>query len=102
MRRSDLLADLRLAAKRASYCDLGECWYVLGCDARGRPIGAPDEVPSECGVMVVEKDRLVVARPAPRARRSSLPFGVWMALAKATPAAGLDEDAQGLLAANDG
>jgi len=102
VRRSDLLADLRVAAKRAAYLDLGECWYVLGADARGRCIGAPDEVPEGCGVMVVDQDRLVVARPAARARRAALPFGVWMALAKATPAAGLDEDCQGLLAANDG
>jgi hypothetical protein len=28
-----------------------------------------------------------------------LPFGVWMALAKATPVAGLDEEAQALLGA---
>ena len=32
-----------------------------------------------------------------RARRA-LPFGVWMALAKATPVAGLDAGAQALLA----
>ncbi|TFZ05969.1 hypothetical protein EZ313_04775 [Ramlibacter henchirensis] len=102
VRRSDLLADLRQEAKRAAYLDLGECWYVLGCDARGRCIGSPDEIPATCGVMVVEQGRLVVARAAPRARRSALPFGVWMALAKATPVAGLDEDCQGLLAANDG
>jgi hypothetical protein len=102
VRRSDLLADLRLAAKRAAYLDLGECWYVLGTDARGRCIGAPDEIPDGCGVMVVDHDRLVVARAAARARRAALPFGVWMALAKATPTAGLDDDCQGLLAANDG
>ncbi|WP_427913242.1 hypothetical protein ACPWT1_21910 [Ramlibacter sp. MMS24-I3-19] len=101
VRRSDLLADLRLAAKRAAYLDLGECWYVLGADARGRCIGAPDEIPEDCGVLMVEGDRLVVARPAARARRAALPFGVWMALAKATPVAGLDEGCQGLLAAND-
>ena len=101
VRRSDLLADLRQAAKRAAYLDLGECWYVLGADARGRCIGAPEEIPDGCGVMVVEGDRLRVARPAARARRAALPFGVWMALAKATPVAGLDDDCQGLLAAND-
>jgi hypothetical protein len=102
VRRADLLADLRQEAKRAAYLDLGECWYVLGCDARGRCIAAPEEVPGGCGVMVVEQGRLVVARAAPRPRRATLPFGVWMALAKSTPAAGLDEDVQGLLAANDG
>lgn len=97
VRRADLLGDLKQPGKRAAYLDLGECWYVLGCDAKGRCIAAPDEVPAECGVMVVETGRLVVARPAPRHARTSLPFGVWMALAKTTPVAGLDEEAQGLL-----
>jgi hypothetical protein len=98
VRRADLLGDLKQSAKRAAYLDLGECWYVLGCDAKGRPIAAPDEVPAECGVMMFERNRLSVARAAPRRTRNSLPFGVWMALAKATPVAGLDEDAQALLA----
>ncbi|WBY01265.1 hypothetical protein PE066_17645 [Ramlibacter tataouinensis] len=98
VRRADLLSDLRQQDKRAAYLDLGECWYVLGCDARGRCIAAPEEIPESCGVLVAEGERLVVARAAPRARRSALPFGVWMALAKATPATGLDEEVQGLLA----
>ena len=97
VRRADLLADLRQEAKRAAYRDLGECWYVLGCDARGRAIGEPDEIPGECGVLVLEGQRLSVARPALRPARAGLPFGVWMALAKATPVAGIDEDAQSLL-----
>ncbi|MBI2771852.1 MAG: hypothetical protein HYX47_19675 [Burkholderiales bacterium] len=97
VRRADLLGDLRQPAKRAAYLDMGECWYVLGSDARGRCIGAPDEVPAECGVLVLEGGRLSVARAAPRRARSGLPFGIWMALAKATPAAGLGEDAQALL-----
>ncbi|MES3002466.1 MAG: hypothetical protein V4787_17390 [Pseudomonadota bacterium] len=97
VRRADLLGDLKHANKRAAYLDLGECWYVLGCDARGRCIASPEEVPAECGVLVFEKERLSVARAAPRKSRNGLPFGVWMALAKATPAPGLDEDAQSLL-----
>lgn len=97
VRRADLLADLRQDGKRAAYRDLGECWYVLGADARGRAIAEPDEVPEECGVMVVQGERLTVARPALRPARAGLPFGVWMALAKATPVASADEDAQGLL-----
>lgn len=101
VRRSDLLADLRQADKRAAYLDLGECWYVLGCDARGRCIAEPDEVPESCGVLVVEQGRLSVARAAPRPARQGLPFGVWMALAKATPVAGLGEDCQPLLAPAD-
>jgi hypothetical protein len=94
VRRADLLADLRHEAKRAAYLDLGECWYVLGCDARGRCIADPGEVPATCGVLVLEKGRLQAARPAPRSARTALPFAVWMALAKATPVTGLDEDAQ--------
>jgi hypothetical protein len=101
VRRADLLGDLKQAAKRASYLDLGECWYVLGSDARGRCIGAPEEVPPECGVLVCEQGRLQVARPTPRRRRRALPFGIWMALAKATPVAGPDEGAQALLAECD-
>jgi hypothetical protein len=102
VRRSDLLADLRQEGKRAAYRDLGECWYVLGTDGRGRAIAEPDEVPGECGVMMLRADaRLDVARPALRPARAGLPFGVWMALAKATPVPGADEDAQGLLDANN-
>jgi hypothetical protein len=98
VRRSDLLADLRQQAKRAAYRDLGECWYVLGADARGRAIAEPGEIPEDCGVLLVQgEDRLSVARPALRPARAGLPFGVWMALAKATPMAPLDDDAQGLL-----
>jgi len=49
-------------------------------------------------VLVVKGDgRLEVARPAQRPARAALPFGVWMALAKATPVASADGDAQGLL-----
>ena len=98
VKRSDLLGDLRRPDKRAAYLDLGgECWYVLGCDAKGRPIGAADEIPAECGVMIMENQRLAVARAAPRRMRQNLPLGVWMALAKATPVAGLNDDVQGLL-----
>jgi hypothetical protein len=98
VRRSDLLGDLKRPDKRAAYLDLGgECWYVLGCDARGRPIAAPGEVPPECGVMQVEGSGLRVLRAAPRRVRQSLPFGVWLALAKATPLGGLRDDEQGLL-----
>ena len=98
VRRSDLLGDLRRPEKRAAYLDLGgECWYVLGCDAKDRCIAEADEVPAECGVMVVSNKRLVVARAAPRHTRQQLPFGVWIALAKATPLAGLRDDEQGLL-----
>lgn len=84
--RADLLGDLKKTDKRAAYLGLGgQCWYVLGQDARGRAIADPNEVPLECGVMVAVGDRLVVARMAPRRAATGLPFHVWMALARATP-----------------
>ncbi|WP_395059840.1 hypothetical protein [Polaromonas sp.] len=99
VRRSDLLGDLRRPDKRAAYLDLGgECWYVLGCDAKGRCIADPSEVPAECGVMVIENGRFAVARAAPRHMRQQLPFSVWVALAKATPVVGLNDDEQAMLA----
>lgn len=84
--RADLLGDLKRPDKRAAYLDLGgQCWYVLGCDAKGRPIGTPDEIPIECGVMQCADGKLDVLRAAPKRPCKELPFGVWMALAKATP-----------------
>ena len=88
--RADLLGDLRVSDKRDSYLGLGgQCWYVLGCDRKGRPIAGPDEVPDCCGVLMarVEGDavRLEVARHAPRAPVREVPFALWMELAKATP-----------------
>jgi hypothetical protein len=84
--RADLLGDLKLIDKRSAYLDIGgQCWYVLGCNANGKPIGEPDEIPSECGVMVFANDKLEVVRMAPKKEAKGLPFSVWMALAKATP-----------------
>ena len=84
--RADLLGDLKRQDKRDSYLDVGgQCWYVLGCDAKGRPIGQADDVPPECGVLVAEPDRLHVARNAARRQAGELPFAIWMALARATP-----------------
>jgi len=96
--RADLLGDLRKSDKRAAYLDLGgECWYVLGNDARGRCIAAPDEIPQGCGVLVLEGGRLVVARAAARRPLARVPFPVWMALARAQPVSDADEEAQSLL-----
>ena len=95
VRRADLLGDLKRPAKRAAYLALGECWYVLGPDARGKPIAEPEEIPPECGVLLLRGDRLELARAATRRTREALPFDIWMALAKATPAVPVDEDPQG-------
>jgi hypothetical protein len=94
--RADLLGDLKRMDKRNAYLDVGgQCWYVLGSDARGRAIGEPDEVPIECGVMVCLDDKLEVVRMAPKRPAPGLPFGVWMALVKATPVPGLHLGAEG-------
>jgi hypothetical protein len=96
--RADLLGDLKRPAKRAAYLAMaGACWYVLGRDAKGRPIAEPDEVPPECGVMIADGAHLAVARPAPSRAVERLPLQVWMSLAQAAPAARPDDDAQGWL-----
>ena len=84
--RADLLGDLKRPDKRAAYLDLGgQCWYVLGCDRSGHPIAKANEIPLACGVMVCQGNQLEVMRMAPKRPAPELPFGVWMALAKATP-----------------
>lgn len=84
--RADLLGDLKRPEKRQAYLELGgQCWYVLGRDAKDRPIADPDEVPTDCGVMQVVGEAVEVIRVAPKRQFNHLPFGVWMALAKATP-----------------
>lgn len=98
--RADLLSDLRHAAKRQAYQWLCcECYYVF-------PAGTAtlDEIPEAFGVWVLHGDlaegRLEQLRAA-RHTSCELPFAVWMALAKATPAAPCDDDGQGLLACGD-
>lgn len=96
--RADLLGDLRKPAKRAAYLAMaGAVWYVLGEDAKGRPIARPEEVPPECGVLQLQGGSLVVVRNAPRRAIEHLPFHVWMALAQAGPCMRSEGDHQGLL-----
>lgn len=84
--RADLLSDLKRPDKRAAYLDVGgQCWYVLGCDRSGHPIAKPIEIPVDCGVMVFQNNQFEVTRIAPKKEAKSLPFSVWMALAKAVP-----------------
>jgi hypothetical protein len=93
--RADLLGDLKKPAKRAAYLNMASaCWYVLGNDARGRPVGGPADVPPECGVLLVEGGQLVVAREAPRRAIERLPLQVWMTLAQAGPVWREDEPPQ--------
>lgn len=85
--RADLRADLRQPRKRAAYLGMaGAVWYVLGRDARGRPIATADEVPPECGVLLDASDGWQLLRDAPRRAVPALPLHVWLALAQATPA----------------
>ena len=89
--RADLLSDLRHAAKRESYQWLScETYYVFPAG-----VAKPEEVPPEFGVWVlngsVESGALDLVRRA-RHAPCKLPFAVWMAMAKATPAR-IDGDA---------
>jgi hypothetical protein len=84
--RSDLLGDLKRPEKRAAYLGMAsQVYYVLGLNAKGQPIAEADEVPAECGVIVVATNGLEIVRVAPKRPFTGLRFDVWMALAKAAP-----------------
>lgn len=93
VRRADLLSDLRHPAKGEAYRAVASrCWYVLRAG-----IAQADEIPPPFGVMWAhDGGELEVARPAPQ-RPMRLSFPLWMALARATPCAPLEDDAQALL-----
>lgn len=101
--RADLLADLRKPTKRAAYLQMaGAVYYVL---LEG--IASEEEVPPECGVILARERPaapsqdepdidLQLSRPAPTRwpdLEAGLPFGVWMALARASPLR-VDDDGQ--------
>ena len=95
--RADLLGELRRPHKGQAYRQMaGECWYVLGCNAKGLPIAAADEIPLEFGAMLWRSNAFEVLRPAPR-HETTLPFATWMTLARATPAQLPLDEAQALL-----
>lgn len=82
--RADLLSDLRNPSKREAYRWLScETFYVF-------PVGLADaeEIPADFGILTLvgslDDGKFEMLRPARHAPRT-LPFGVWMALAKATP-----------------
>ena len=82
--RADLLSDLRHTAKRSAYQWLcSECHYVFP-----HGLAEPQELPEELGVWVIHGDietgRLEMLRPA-RHAPCTIPFDVWMAMAKASP-----------------
>jgi hypothetical protein len=75
-------------------------WRVLvraGLRCARPPDRRAGAIPPECGVLIAREERLVVARPAVHRALPRMPFGVWMALAKAQPVAGFDEEAKALL-----
>lgn len=82
--RADLLSDLRNPAKRDAYRWLScETYYVFPAG-----LAAPEEIPEEFGILTangtVDADILELVRPA-RHTACTLPFAVWMALAKSMP-----------------
>ncbi len=98
--RADLLGDLKKPLKRAAYLDMAsECWYVLGTNKTGKAIGKVNEVPDECGVLIFADGAFHIARVAPHRRIDTLPFYLWMALAKATACPREQELKQGILRA---
>lgn len=99
--RADLLSDLRHAAKRSSYQWLAsECHYVFP-----HGMAEPQELPEELGVWVIHGDietgRLEMLRPA-RHAPCTIPFDVWMSMAKATPVSRPLERSQAELADTEG
>lgn len=96
--RADLLSDLRHAAKRQAYQWLcSEVYYVFPAG-----VAKPNEVPEQYGIWVLngtlEEGGFELLRPA-RHQPCTLPFAVWLALAKAVP---LRSEAEGLQAALGG
>ena len=91
--RSDLLSDLRRAAKgQAEQALASPCWYVVS-----RGIAQEHDLPPQFGLMVADQHGLEVLRPAPR-RPQRLAFGTWMAMARASPDRGVgDAEQQSLL-----
>ena len=94
--RADLLSDLRHGAKRQAYQWLcGECYYVFPA-----AVARPDEIPEPFGIWVRHGDlddgHFEMLRPA-RHAPCTLPFAVWIALAKSAPMRSEGELVQALL-----
>jgi len=94
--RADLLSDLRREAKRQAYQWLcSECYYVFPA-----AVADADEIPEPFGIWVLHGDaeagRFEMLRPA-RHAACTLPFAVWLALAKSTPMRSGDDAAQARL-----
>jgi len=58
------------------------CWAVT---AAPPPIAKPNEIPLECGVMVLQNNQFEVTRMAPKETVGEMPFNVMIEMAKSTP-----------------
>ena len=93
--RTDLLGDFKKTEKRAAYLGMAsQVYYLLGLNAKGKPIAEPDEIPPECGVLVATEGRLEKIRVAPRQPFRDMRFDVWMPLANSAPLPRADESRQ--------
>lgn len=80
VRRSDLLGDLKRPDKRAAYQALASRFYYVLTEA----VGGVEDIPEDCGVLVVNGTRIEKLREAP-STPSGVDFATWIALAKAHP-----------------
>lgn len=77
VRRADLLSDLKNADKRAAYQALSaEFFYVMP-----EGLATVEEIPEDCGVLLVGDSGLKLGRASPR-RTRELAFSEWMTLAR--------------------
>lgn len=80
VRRADLLGELRHAHKRAAYQAVAsELTYVFPAGLAG-----PEEIPAECGVLVLQEGLLCSLRVAQR-RVFEPRLSDWLEMARATP-----------------
>jgi hypothetical protein len=98
VKRADVLSDLKKPHKAAAYRQMaGCCWYVLGGVAKKgvwQAVAEASEIPADYGVALVRaSDPVTLAdgrwevlrQPPMSTARDGLPFGTWMALARAAP-----------------
>lgn len=96
VRRADLLADLKHAAKRAAYQALSWTFYYVLPEG----LASLDEIPADCGVLYASASALSLGRALPQ-RAVELNTQAWMALAR-RGAEPLDlDDAQSCLGDED-
>lgn len=89
VRRADLLADLKNAAKRRGYQSYSQSFYYVIAEG----IADADEIPADCGLIVARETSLRIVRPAPH-RPATLATAQWIALLRAGAEWGDDDDPQ--------